>query len=56
MKKTRKNLEPRTIRRSAQQIWLAGLGAWALAGEEGGKLFGSLPCWRGCESWVRPTP
>lgn len=42
MKKTRKNLEPRTIRRSAQQIWLAGLGAFALAGEEGGKLFGSL--------------
>lgn len=42
MKKTKKNLEPRTIRRSAQQIWLAGLGAFALAGEEGGKLFGSL--------------
>jgi poly(hydroxyalkanoate) granule-associated protein len=30
------------IRRSAQQIWLAGLGAFALAGEEGGKLFGAL--------------
>jgi poly(hydroxyalkanoate) granule-associated protein len=42
MKKTKKHLEPRTIRRSAQQIWLAGLGAFALAGEEGGKLFGSL--------------
>lgn len=26
----------------AQQIWLAGLGAFALAEEEGGKLFGSL--------------
>ena len=42
MKKTRKHLEPPTIRRSAQHIWLAGLGAFALAGEEGGKLFGAL--------------
>jgi poly(hydroxyalkanoate) granule-associated protein len=42
MKKTTKHLQPTTIRRSAQQIWLAGLGAFALAGEEGGKLFGSL--------------
>lgn len=42
MKKTGKHLEPPTIRRSAQQIWLAGLGAFALAGEEGGKLFGTL--------------
>jgi poly(hydroxyalkanoate) granule-associated protein len=31
-----------TIRESAQQIWLAGLGAFALAGEEGNKLFKSL--------------
>lgn len=30
------------IRESAQQIWLAGLGAFALAQEEGGKLFGTL--------------
>ncbi len=30
------------VRQSAQQIWLAGLGAFALAQEEGGKLFGSL--------------
>ncbi len=28
--------------RLAQQIWLAGLGALAMAEEEGGKLFGSL--------------
>ena len=42
MKKTKRTLAPSTIRRSAQQIWLAGLGAFALAGEEGGKLFGSL--------------
>lgn len=42
MKKTRRTLEAPIIRRSAQQIWLAGLGAFALAGEEGGKLFGTL--------------
>jgi poly(hydroxyalkanoate) granule-associated protein len=42
MKKTTRHLQPTTIRRSAQQIWLAGLGAFALAGEEGGKLFGTL--------------
>lgn len=30
------------VRQSAQQVWLAGLGALALAEEEGGKLFGSL--------------
>lgn len=30
------------IRQSAQQIWLAGLGAFAMAGEEGGKLFTHL--------------
>ncbi len=30
------------LRQSAQQIWLAGLGAFAMAGEEGGKLFKSL--------------
>jgi poly(hydroxyalkanoate) granule-associated protein len=42
MKRTKKDVEPQSIRRSAQQIWLAGLGAFALAGEEGGKLFASL--------------
>lgn len=30
------------VRESAQQIWLAGLGAFALAEEQGGKLFDSL--------------
>ena len=34
MKKSREKL--------AQQIWLAGLGAFALAEEEGSRLFGSL--------------
>ncbi len=31
-----------TIRDSAQNIWLAGLGAFAKAQEEGGKLFDAL--------------
>ncbi|AMO23837.1 hypothetical protein GCM10027034_35290 [Ramlibacter solisilvae] len=31
-----------TIRESAQQIWLAGLGAFSKAQEEGGKVFESL--------------
>jgi poly(hydroxyalkanoate) granule-associated protein len=31
-----------TVRDSAQQIWLAGLGAFAKAQEEGGKVFDSL--------------
>src|SRR5262245_10623971 len=30
------------IKESAHEIWLAGLGAFALAGEEGGRLFRSL--------------
>jgi poly(hydroxyalkanoate) granule-associated protein len=43
MKRTKKHTIQRpVIRRSAQQIWLAGLGAFALAGEEGGKLFSTL--------------
>lgn len=32
----------RTIMDSAQQIWLAGMGAFARAQEEGGKLFDTL--------------
>jgi poly(hydroxyalkanoate) granule-associated protein len=32
----------KTVMDSAQQIWLAGLGAFAKAQEEGGKLFDSL--------------
>lgn len=31
-----------TIKESAQQIWLAGLGAFAKAQEEGGKVFDAL--------------
>ncbi|HWP19544.1 MAG TPA: phasin family protein [Burkholderiaceae bacterium] len=31
-----------TVRESAQQIWLAGLGAFSKAQEEGGKLFEAL--------------
>jgi poly(hydroxyalkanoate) granule-associated protein len=31
-----------TVKDSAQQIWLAGLGAFAKAQEEGGKVFDSL--------------
>jgi len=30
------------VKESAHEIWLAGLGAFALAGEEGGKLFREL--------------
>lgn len=30
------------LKESAHEIWLAGLGAFALAGEEGGRLFKSL--------------
>lgn len=33
---------PRMARESAQQIWLAGLGAFAKAQEEGGKVFKAL--------------
>lgn len=36
-----KNLS-KTIRDSAQQIWLAGLGAFGKAQEEGGKVFEAL--------------
>src|SRR5512140_1921031 len=31
-----------TVKESAQQIWLAGLGAFAKAQEEGGKVFETL--------------
>jgi poly(hydroxyalkanoate) granule-associated protein len=31
-----------TVKDSAQQIWLAGLGAFSKAQEEGGKVFGAL--------------
>jgi poly(hydroxyalkanoate) granule-associated protein len=41
-KRIRKNAALPKIRESAHEIWLAGLGAFALAGEEGGRLFRSL--------------
>jgi len=41
-RKSRTTKSVPTIKESAQQIWLAGLGAFALAGEEGNKLFKTL--------------
>jgi len=41
-KKLRKIAALPKIKESAHEIWLAGLGAFALAGEEGGRLFRSL--------------
>ncbi len=41
-KKTKKVVALPMIKESAHEIWLAGLGAFALAGEEGGRLFKSL--------------
>jgi poly(hydroxyalkanoate) granule-associated protein len=42
MPKIAKKNGTRVIRRSAHEIWLAGLGALTLAEEEGGKLFKTL--------------
>lgn len=41
MNETTKNLQDE-MRESAHRIWLAGLGALAAAGEEGGKMFDRL--------------
>jgi poly(hydroxyalkanoate) granule-associated protein len=41
-KKIKKVVALPMIKESAHEIWLAGLGAFALAGEEGGRLFKSL--------------
>ena len=41
-KMTKKVVALPMIKESAHEIWLAGLGAFALAGEEGGRLFKSL--------------
>jgi len=40
-KMTKRTALPK-LKESAHEIWLAGLGAFALAGEEGGRLFKSL--------------
>ena len=40
-KKTDKDFQAK-VKKSASKIWLAGLGAFALAEEEGGKVFRSL--------------
>jgi poly(hydroxyalkanoate) granule-associated protein len=41
-KKSRKTAAIPMLKESAHEIWLAGLGAFALAGQEGGRLFKSL--------------
>jgi poly(hydroxyalkanoate) granule-associated protein len=38
----KKTTRKATLKDSAHQIWLAGLGAFAAAGSEGGRLFKSL--------------
>jgi len=40
--RTKKTAALPMLKESAHDIWLAGLGAFALAGEEGGRLFKSL--------------
>ena len=40
-RKTKKNTLPK-IKQSVHEVWLAGLGALSLAGEEGGRLFKQL--------------
>lgn len=45
VKKVKGNADPQlsqSVRESAHLIWLAGLGAFAKVGEEGGKLFDTL--------------
>lgn len=41
-KTAKKNLDLPALKDSAHNIWLAGLGAFSLAGEEGSKLFQQL--------------
>lgn len=41
-KKMKKVVALPMLKEQAHEIWLAGLGAFALAGEEGGRLFKSL--------------
>ena len=40
--KVQAGLSPKSITESAQQIWLAGMGAFAKAQEEGGRVFEAL--------------
>ncbi len=40
--RTKKTVGLPGLKESAHEIWLAGLGAFSLAGEEGGKLFKQL--------------
>ncbi len=42
VKKTKRTAALPMLKESAQQIWLAGLGAFAMAGEGGGRLFQTL--------------
>ncbi|HET9293634.1 MAG TPA: phasin family protein [Gemmatimonadales bacterium] len=42
MPRTTRKTPVLTVRENAQHIWLAGLGALATAGEEGGRLFEQL--------------
>ncbi|MGE0351760.1 MAG: phasin family protein [Gemmatimonadales bacterium] len=42
MPRTKKAPKAPILKESAQNIWLAGLGAFALAGEEGEKVFSTL--------------
>lgn len=41
-KKNTKNDGAAKVKESAREIWLAGLGAFSVAGEEGGKVFQQL--------------
>ena len=43
-----------TVKDSAQQIWLAGLGAFSKAQEEGGKVFDALV--KDCLLYTSPSP
>ena len=43
-----------TVKESAQQIWLAGLGAFSKAQEEGGKVFEALV--KDCLLYTSPSP
>jgi parallel beta-helix repeat protein len=60
MKERAKELQS-DLMESAHKVWLAGLGALAMAEEEGGRLFknliekgeGGLFCWRGSNPYLK---